>query len=384
MRRVVVLGSTGSIGRATLDVARHLGDLQVVALSAGRNVELLVEQIREFRPEAAAVATAEAAAAVRAAAPAWGGELAWGPQALAELAAGPPADLVLVAVVGIDGLRPTLAALEGGRDVALATKEVLVAAGPLVAAAASRAGRRVLPVDSEPSAVFQCLGARGPNEVARLWITASGGPFLRTPPAAMADVTPAQALRHPTWQMGPKVTVDSATLMNKGFELIEAHWLFGIPADRIEVVIHPQSLVHSCVELVDGTVLAQVGPRDMRLPIQYALTYPGRRPSPVAPLDLRALGSLGFEAPDSERFPCLAYAREALERGGTALPALSAADEAAVGMFLAGRIPFLEIGRVIRRVLDRHRDRAVTRLDDVLDADREARIDATRAWSAIS
>jgi len=384
MRRVIVLGSTGSIGRAALDVVRHLDDLRVVGLSANRNVEVLAEQVREFRPEVAAVATREAARALRERVPGWNGDVRWGPRALADLAAGPAADIVLVAVVGIGGLGPTLAALDAGRDVALATKEVLVAAGPLVAAAASRAGRRLLPVDSEPSAVWQCLATRDAAEVARLWITASGGPFLRTPRASMAGVTPAQALRHPTWRMGPKVTVDSATLMNKGFELIEAHWLFGVAADRIEVVIHPQSVVHSCVELLDGTVLAQLGPRDMRLPIQYALTYPARRASAVTPLDLRMLGALGFEAPDPERFPCLGYAREALARGGTALAALNAADEIAVELFLAGRITFVEIAEVIRLVLDRHRDRTVTTLEDVLEADRAARAEASSARTAIS
>ncbi len=384
MRRVIVLGSTGSIGRAALDVARHLGDVRIVGLSANTNTGLLAEQVREFRPDAVAVTTPDGARALRAEAPGWGGEVFSGPRALADLAAGPAADVVLVAVVGFDGLPPTLAALEAGRDVALATKEVLVAAGPLVVAAASRARRRVLPVDSEPSAVLQCLGAREGAEIARLWITASGGPFLRTPRASMADVTPAQALRHPTWRMGSKVTIDSATLMNKGFEVIEAHWLFDVPGDRIDVVIHPQSLVHSCVELVDGTVLAQLGPRDMRLPIQYALTYPARRASPVAPLDLRTLGTLGFEAPDAERFPCLGYAREALARGGTALAALNAADEAAVGLFLAGHIRFSEIAEVIRLVLDRHHERPAATLEDVLEADREARADAVRARSAIS
>jgi len=384
MRRVIVLGSTGSIGRATLDVVRDLGDVQVVGLSASRNVALLSEQVREFRPDAVAVTAPEAARAVRAQTPGWDGDVLCGTRALADLAAGPAAEIVLVAVVGINGLAPTLAALDAGRDVALATKEVLVAAGPLVVAAAARTGRRVLPVDSEPSAVFQCLGTRDAAEIGRLWITASGGPFLRTPRASMADVTPAQALRHPTWRMGAKVTIDSATLMNKGFEVIEAHWLFGVPVDRIEVVIHPQSLVHSCVELVDGTVLAQLGPRDMRLPIQYALTYPARRPSAVAPLDLRTLGALGFEAPDVERFPCLAYAREALARGGTTPAALNAADEAAVGLFLAGDIEFLEIAEVIRLVLDRHRERTAETLDDVLEADRDARVDALRARTAIS
>jgi len=382
-RRLVVLGSTGSIGQAALDVVRGLrGAVDVVGLSARRSVAQLVDQVREFRPAAVAVATREDALAVRAGAPGWAGETLVGPDAASALAAGPEADVVLVAVVGIAGLRPTLAALEAGRDVALATKEVLVAAGALVMATAARAGRRVLPVDSEPSAILQCLAGRERTEVARLWLTASGGPFLRTSREAMAHVTPAQALRHPTWQMGAKVTIDSATLMNKGFEVIEAHWLFDVPPERIEVVVHPQSLVHSCVELVDGAVLAQLGARDMRLPIQYAVTYPARVPSLAAPLDLRALGALTFEPPDRDRFPCLGYAREALARGGTATAAIGAADEVAVELFLAGRIGFLEIAEVVRRVLDRHGDGPADSLDDVLDADRRARHDAAAVRAA--
>jgi 1-deoxy-D-xylulose-5-phosphate reductoisomerase len=267
--------------------------------------------------------------------------------------------------------------------VALATKEVLVAAGPLVIAAAARAGRRLFPVDSEPSALLQCLAGRDPAEVARLWLTASGGPFLRVPRAATRDVTPEAALRHPTWQMGRKITIDSATLMNKGFEVIEAHWLFGVSADRIEVVIHPQSLVHSCAEFVDGTVLAQLGPRDMRVTIQYALTQPARRPALPAPLDLRQLGTLAFEPPDETQFPCLRRAREALARGGTALAALNAADEAAVQLFLDGRIRFPEIADVIQRVLDRHADGPVETPEDVLEADRDARAGASAALAAI-
>ncbi|HYM69174.1 MAG TPA: 1-deoxy-D-xylulose-5-phosphate reductoisomerase [bacterium] len=383
MRRVVVLGSTGSIGRAALDVARRLrDDVDIVGLSARRDVATLATQIREFRPAAVAVDTPGAADALRDAVPGWQGDVFCGPDALSALASGPVADVVLVAVVGIAGLRPTLAALAAGRDVALATKEVLVAAGAFVMEAAARAGRRVLPVDSEPSAMLQCLAGRDVGEVARLWLTASGGPFLRTPADAMDAVTPAAALRHPTWRMGAKVTIDSATLMNKGFEVIEAHWLFGVPSDRIEVVIHPQSIVHSCVELTDGAVLAQLGPRDMRIPIQYALTYPTRGSSPVAPLDLRQLGALGFEPPDPGRFPCLGYAREALARGGTALTALGAADETAVQLFLDGRIGFLEIARVIRRVLDRHRVRPADSLEGVLEADREARADAAASYAA--
>ncbi len=382
MRRVIVVGSTGSIGRAALDVVRGLApEIGVVGLSAQRDLDTLGRQIREVRPDAVAVSTAAAAAAVRDAVPDWRGEVVWGPDAIAQLASGPAADIVLVSVVGIAGLAPTLAALRARRDVALATKEVLVAAGALVMEAAARSGASVVPVDSEPSAILQCLAGRDPAEVARLWLTASGGPFLRAPAAAMAAVTPADALRHPTWRMGPKVTIDSATLMNKGFEVIEAHWLFGVPGDRIDVVIHPQSIVHSCVQLIDGAVLAQLGPPDMRLPIQYALTHPARRPSGVAVLDLRRLGALHFEAPDPGRFPLLEYAREALARGGTASTALSAADEIAVRWFLEGRIGFLEIPRLIRRVLDGHRDGAADSLEGILDADRRARADAEAAYA---
>lgn len=386
-RRLVVLGSTGSIGRAALDVVRGLRGtgvvLEVVGLSARRNVPALVEQIVEFRPEAVAVPTKEAAQALRTLVPSWPGQVLVGPDALANLARA-EADLVMVAVEGIAGLAPTLAALESGKDVALATKEALVAGGPLVLAAASRAGRALLPVDSEHSAIFQCLAGHSRSEVARLWLTASGGPFRRVPRDALRTVTPAEALRHPTWSMGRKVTVDSATLMNKGLEVIEAHYLFGVPPERIEVVVHPQSLVHSCVEFVDGSVLAQLGPRDMRLPIQYALTYPHRPPHAPARLDLRTVGTLEFEPPDLDRFPCLQYAREALARGGTAPAALNAANEVAVHLFLEGRIGFTDIPRVIRDVLDRHRVRPAASLEAVLESDREARALAEAACAARS
>jgi 1-deoxy-D-xylulose-5-phosphate reductoisomerase len=300
---------------------------------------------------------------------------------MADLAAGTTADLVLVGVVGAAGLAPTLAALSRGKDIALATKEVLVAGGALVTAAASRAGRRILPVDSEHSAIFQCLAGQPPEALARLWLTASGGPFLRLDAAALDSVTPADALRHPTWKMGPKVTIDSATLMNKGLEVIEAHWLFTVPPDRIEVVIHPQSVVHSLVEFVDGSLLGQLGAPDMHLPIQYALTFPRRLPGTGARLDLLSAGTLAFEAPDPVRFPCLGYARTALEMGGTAPAALNAANEVSVQLFLDGRLRFPEIARNVRRVLDRHAPRPATSLDAIQDADREARAHAAAGWT---
>ena len=376
MRRIALLGSTGSIGRATLDVVTRLRgagvEIEVAALAARRDVAALAAQIRAFRPAAVGLQRGEDADALRAAVPGWDGDVLTGPEGLERLAAS-GVDLVVVAVEGVAGLPPTLAALGAGADVALATKEALVAGGALVVEAAARAGRRLVPVDSEHSAIFQCLDGRPPAEVARLWLTASGGPFRRTPADAMAAVTPEDALRHPTWQMGPKVTVDSATLMNKGLEIIEAHWLFGVAADRIDVVIHPQSIVHSCVELVDGSILAQLGPADMRLPIQAALTYPRRVPHAIARLDLRALGALEFEAPDDARFPCLGLAREALRRGGTAPAALNAANEAAVRLFLDGRLRFTDIAPAVRRALDGHVTRPVASLADVVAADREAR-----------
>lgn len=388
MRRLVILGSTGSIGRAALDVVRALRRagvaLAVTGLSAHRNIRLLAEQVREFRPGAVAVPTEEGAAALRDAVPGWPGEILTGPGGLADLAASAEAELVMVAVEGVVGLAPTLAALQAGKHVALATKEALVAGGPLVMEAATRRGRALLPVDSEHSAIFQCLVGHPSSDVARLWLTASGGPFRQASREALKTVTPADALRHPTWSMGRKVTVDSATLMNKGLEIIEAHYLFGVPQERIEVVVHPQSLVHSCVEFVDGSVLAQLGPRDMRLPIQYALTYPQRPAHAPARLDLRTLGVLEFEPPDPERFPCLQYAREALARGGTTPAALNAANEVAVHLFLEERIGFTDIPRVIRHVLDHHLSRPASTLEAVLDADREARALAEAACTARS
>jgi 1-deoxy-D-xylulose-5-phosphate reductoisomerase len=375
-RRIAVLGSTGSIGRATLDVVERLRAsglaIDVAALAARRNVTGLAGQVRAFRPAVVSLERPEDAAALRAALPGWEGDVGWGADGLDRVAAA-SADLVVIAVEGVAGLRPTLAALRAGADVALATKEALVAGGVLVVDAAARAGRRLLPVDSEHSAIFQCLDGRPAADVARIWLTASGGPFRRMPEAAMARVTPEEALRHPTWRMGPKVTIDSATLMNKGLEIIEAHWLFGVAPERIDVVVHPQSTVHSAVEFADGSILAQLGPADMRLPIQYALTYPRRHPHTAARLDLRALGALEFEAPDEARFPALGLAREALRRGGTAPAVLNAANEVAVHLFLDGRLAFPDIAASVRRALDAHVPRPVRTLDDVLAADREAR-----------
>jgi 1-deoxy-D-xylulose-5-phosphate reductoisomerase len=385
VKRIALLGSTGSIGRATLDVVARLRAtgmaIDVVALAARRNVAALAAQVRAFRPAAAALFLAEDADALREAVPGWEGEVFSGSGALERIASAFEADLVVIAVEGFAGLAPTLAALRAGADVALATKEALVAGGALVVDAAARGRRRLLPIDSEHAAIFQCLDGRPAADVARLWLTASGGPFRRMPAEAMTRVTPEDALRHPTWRMGPKVTVDSATLMNKGLEIIEAHWLFGVPPDRIDVVVHPQSIVHSCVEFVDGSVLAQLAPPDMRLPIQSVLTYPRRVPHAVARLDLRALGSLDFEPPDEERFPCLGLAREALRRGGTASAALNAANEAAVRLFLDGRIGFTAIAPAIRRALDAHAARPLASLEDVFAADREAR-DAVEAACA--
>jgi 1-deoxy-D-xylulose-5-phosphate reductoisomerase len=385
VKRIALLGSTGSIGRATLEVVARLRDmgieLEVAALAARRNVAVLAEQVRAFRPAAAALLQAEDAAALRAAVPGWEGAIFAGPEGLARIATEFGATLVVTAVEGAAGLAPTLAGLRAGADVALATKEALVAGGALVVDAAKRGGRRLLPIDSEHAAIFQCLDGRPAADVARLWLTASGGPFRRMPAEAMARVTPADALRHPTWRMGPKVTVDSATLMNKGLEIIEAHWLFGVASDRIEVVVHPQSIVHSCVEFVDGSILAQLAHPDMRLPIQTVLTYPERTPRAVARLDLRTLGSLDFEPPDEDRFPCLRLARAALRRGGTAPAALNAANETAVRLFLEGRIGLTAIAPAIGRALDAHVTRPVESLADVFAADREAR-DAVEAACA--
>jgi 1-deoxy-D-xylulose-5-phosphate reductoisomerase len=377
--RLVVLGSTGSIGRAALEVAEALGDVSVVGLAARGGGDVLLRQARRWRPRAVALGDAAAAAAIRFALPS-GTELLAGADALTTLAALPEADVILVAVVGAAGLAPTLAAAAAGRTIALANKESLVAGGALVRAVCDRTAARLIPVDSEHSAIYQCLAGQDRAAVRRLLLTASGGPFLRRPMAELRDVTVEEALAHPTWNMGRKVTIDSATLMNKGLEVIEAHWLFGVAPEQIEVLVHPQSLIHSMVEFADGATIAQAATPDMRGPIQYALTAPRRRPGLVRPMEWDRL-TLTFERPDPQRFPALGLAAEALRRGGTAPAVLNAANEVAVGRFLEGAIRFPEIVDVVGVVLGRHQTRPAQTLDAVLDADAWARAEAAQVLS---
>jgi 1-deoxy-D-xylulose-5-phosphate reductoisomerase len=377
LKRLAVLGSTGSIGTATLDTAGRFPDrFQVVALAAGRNVALLEEQIRAFRPSLAAVADESDAVELRRLFPTV--EIRSGAEGREAVATHPDATTVVAAFVGALGLVPTYRALKLGREVALANKETLVAAGKLMMAAAAASGGVILPVDSEHNALHQALRV-GPREaVARLILTASGGPFRTWSREALAGVTVKQALAHPTWRMGAKITVDSATMMNKGLEIIEAHHLFGMPEDRIDVIVHPESRVHSLVEYADGTLIAQLSVNDMRFPILYALAYPERLPSPFGSLDLAEVGALHFEPADQARFPCLRLAREALRAGGTVPAVLSAANEVAVSAFLEGRLGFTGIPAVVEAAIEREASRthALAGLEDVLGADRRG-----RAWA---
>jgi 1-deoxy-D-xylulose-5-phosphate reductoisomerase len=380
-RRLVVLGSTGSIGTNCLDVVDHLGDrLEVVGLAAHSRWETLFEQARRHRPRRVVLTDPEAARrANRARLPA-NCELLAGPDAVAELVADAEVDVVVSAVVGAAGLLGTWAALEAGKTVAVANKETLVMAGPLVIDLAARRGARLLPVDSEHSAIFQALQGSPPGSVERVVLTGSGGPFRGRTAAELEDVTVEQALRHPTWRMGPKITVDSATLMNKALEVIEARWLFGLAPEQIEVIIHPESVVHSFVEFRDGSVLAQLSPPDMRLPIQYALTYPERVAGPARRLGWRELTALHFEQPDPETFPALQLGHEVARRGGTCGAVLNAANEAAVGRFLAGELAFADIARACRAALDHHHYSLTPTLAELADADRRARQEIGR-WN---
>jgi 1-deoxy-D-xylulose-5-phosphate reductoisomerase len=372
MKNLAILGSTGSIGQSALDVVRaHPDKLRVVGLAAGVNAERLIEQAAEFRPKVIAMATDEALHSVRAGYQAEN-DFA-GSAGLVAVATHPDVDLVICASSGTAGLEAVLAAIDAGKTIALANKEVLVMAGALVTAAARARGVLILPVDSEHNAIHQCLHGRRLDEVRRIILTASGGPFREMSAGGLAAVTPAAALQHPTWRMGRKITIDSATLMNKGLEVIEAHWLFDLPASRIDVVIHPQSTVHSMVEMVDGSIIAQLGGADMKLPIQYACSYPERWAAPVARLNLTAMAPLEFHAPDRERFPCLGLAYRALESGPSHAVVLNAANEVAVESYLDEKIPFLAIPRIIAQAMDAHTAGPVNTLDEIRDLDRWAR-----------
>ncbi|MCL2352062.1 MAG: 1-deoxy-D-xylulose-5-phosphate reductoisomerase [Firmicutes bacterium] len=370
MKNISLLGSTGSIGRQTLEVARNLpGEIKIAALAANKNVSLLEAQIAEFRPALACVGSKSDAEPLRKAL-AVPCRVVFGPEGLAEAAAYGGADTVVNALSGAAGLVPALTAINAGKTLALANKEALAAAGELVTDAAKKRGVPIYPIDSEHSAVWQCLESEGrAKALERIYLTASGGPFRGKTKTELMNVTPEQALRHPNWRMGPKITVDSATLMNKGLEVIEARWLFGVEAERIEVLIHPQSVIHSMVGFADGAVVAQLGTPDMRVPIQYALTYPERRPGPCPRPDFIGIGPLTFEKPDADAFPCLGLAYEALHAGG-ALPAvLSAADEAAVEAFLGGRIRFPDIPSLIERTMATYTENsAKPGLEDILAA----------------
>ena len=374
-KKVVILGSTGSIGTSALKVAREIPDyMEVVGLAAGRQAEELAAQAREFGVKHLAIADESLRETVTGSAPA-GAEVGVGAEGLRELACLPEADMILISIVGTAGLQPALDAIEAGKDLAVASKEILVMAGEIVMSAARQAGVKVLPVDSEHNAIFQCLegNAGGPEAVRRLLLTASGGPFRTASADSLEGVTPEQALKHPTWEMGPKITIDSATLFNKGLEMIEARWLFGVGMDRVEVVVHPQSIVHSMVEFVDGSVLAQVSTTDMCFPIQYAVTWPHRVAHSLEPLDFAALARLDFEEPRSDVFPALRLAREAGTRCGTLPAVMNAANEVAVDAFLGGSISFPRIWGLVEEVMTSHQVVDSPSLGALLEADYEAR-----------
>jgi 1-deoxy-D-xylulose-5-phosphate reductoisomerase len=379
MKKISILGSTGSIGTNTLNVLRDFPDkFQVVGLSAGKNIPMMVKQIAEFKPSVVSVQELPDAdfllkqlrshniATDRL-------DILYGTDGATEVATHPETHLVVAAISGSKGLIPTYNAVNAGKDIALANKETLVMAGHLIMAKAEERGVQILPVDSEHNAIHQCLRGACRSEIRRLILTASGGPFLHTPKEGLERVTPEEALRHPTWQMGRKITVDSATLMNKGLEIIEARWLFGVTVEEIEVLIHPQSTVHSMVEMIDGSVIAQLGVTDMRIAIQYALTYPERWSGHLPSLELEKLRSLEFLAPDYEKFPCLRLAYKSLRMGGTMPIVLNAVNEIAVESFLAQKIRFTEIPQLIEWALDAHPVGTVDSLDTVLDVDRDVR-----------
>ncbi|MDF1860773.1 MAG: 1-deoxy-D-xylulose-5-phosphate reductoisomerase [Verrucomicrobiales bacterium] len=372
-KKVVVLGSTGSIGESSLKVARDIPErMEVVGLAANRSVDSLAGQIAEFDvkqgclydPTGLDQLVSQVSTDVA---------IHTGEEGLIELATMPEADLVLIAIVGVAGLRPALAAIEAGKDIAVASKEILVMAGEAVMTAAREKGVRVLPVDSEHNAIFQCLEDRSPSDVSRLILTASGGPFRQLPSEQLAHVTKAQALKHPTWEMGQKISIDSATLFNKGLEMIEARWLFDIEMDRVDVIVHPQSIVHSMVEFIDSSILAQLSTTDMCFPIQYAVTYPERVPNTLPPLDFAELARLDFEAPRWDDFPALTLAKEAGRAGGTLPAVMNAANEVAVSAFLRESIPFPKIWETVSETMQSHTPILKPTLEEIIDADLEAR-----------
>jgi 1-deoxy-D-xylulose-5-phosphate reductoisomerase len=375
-RNVALLGATGSIGRSALSVFEAFPErFRVASMSAGTNLDALLPAIARFRPSVVSVKEREGADRVRREFP--GLRVGWGEQGIVDVATLPEVDVVLGGVVGAAGLPPAYEAVKLGKTLALANKEVLVVAGEAVMAAAAASGAAVLPVDSEHCALHQALRCGRPSEVERLVLTASGGPFRSRPLETFDEITIEDALAHPTWKMGPKITIDSATMMNKGLEVIEARWLFDVPPERLGVVIHPQSIIHSMVEWVDGSVVAQISPNDMRFPILYALTYPERVPTPLPKLDLASLGKLELEPLDERRYPAVPLAYAALGAGGTAPAVLNAANEVAVAAFLEGKIPYRALVPVVEKVLEGHRVSPATSLDAVLEADRAARVRAS-------
>lgn len=380
----MILGATGSIGTQTLEVAAACPErIRPIGLSAHSRWQTLFEQARVFRPRWVTLTDPALREQVEPAALEGASELVWGDSGIERMVTDAETDTVVAAMVGAAGLRATVTALEAGKTVCLANKETLVVGGPLVTGLAKRYECELLPIDSEHSAIWQCLKAGAGAEVARIILTASGGPFRLKPLGEFERITITEALRHPTWNMGPKITIDSATMMNKALEIIEAHWLFGLPADRIDVVIHPQSMVHSMVEYVDGSVVAQISPPDMRLPIQYALTHPDRVPCPAAKLDLTAPGRWEFEAPDPERYPALRLGYEVIEAGGSAGAALNAANEVAVARFLDQQIRFIDIVPLCRSVLHHHPYDPSPTLETLHKIDRRARQEASR-WTSSS
>ena len=378
MKNVVLLGSTGSIGTSTIKVVEDLpGRIRLVGLAAGNNAELLLEQSRKHRPQAVSISDPVKAQSLRDQL-GTSALVSSGPEGLLKLATMPEADVVLIAIVGTAGLQPALAAIRAGKDIAVASKEILVMAGEIVMAEARQHGVRVLAVDSEHSAIFQCLDGKPSSSIRRLWLTASGGPFRKTPKQDFPAITVERALKHPSWVMGRKITIDSATLFNKGLEMIEARWLFDVEIERVAVVVHPQSVVHSIVEFVDGSMLAQLSTPDMCLPIQYALTYPERAGSERVQTNLAKLGTLTFEEPDPDRFPSLDLARRAGQVGGTMPAVLNAANEVAVDAFVNRRLNFPGISEAVRHTMDHHKVIDHPSLEQILEADAWARKQAVR------